>query len=73
MRVSIVGLGLIGGSMGLALRRLKADVEVVGFARRREVASRAVELGAVDRAEEHLLDTVDGADLVLLATPVMAM
>lgn len=73
MRVSIVGLGLIGGSMGLALRRRKADVEVVGFARRREVGSRAVELGAVDRAEEHLLEAVDGADLVLLATPVMAM
>jgi len=73
MRVSIVGLGLIGGSMGLALRGRQADVEVVGFARRREVAFRAVELGAVDRAEEHLLSAVDAADLVLLATPVMAM
>ncbi len=73
MRVSIVGLGLIGGSMGLALRRLEADVEVVGFARRREVASRAVELGAVDRAEERLLNAVDGADVVLIAIPVMAM
>jgi len=73
MRVSIVGLGLIGGSMGLALRRFKAGVEVVGFARRREVASRAVELGAVDRAEEHLRNAVNGAELVLIATPVMAM
>ena len=73
MRVTIIGLGLIGGSMGLALRRLKGEGEVVGFARRREVASRAVELGAVDRTEERLLSAVDGAHLVLIATPVMAM
>ena len=73
MRVSIVGLGLIGGSMGLALRRASADVEVVGFARRHEVACRAVELGAVNRAVEHLLEAVAGADLVLIATPVMAI
>ena len=43
------------------------------MARRLEVASRGVELGAVDRAEEHLLRAVDGADLVVIATPVMAM
>lgn len=73
MRVSIVGLGLIGGSMGLALRRADAEMEVVGFARRREVGSRAVELGAVDRAAERLLDAVAGADVVFIATPVMAM
>ena len=73
MRIAIIGLGLIGGSMGLALRKAKADLEVVGFARRREVASRAVELGAVDRTEGDLLAVVKGADLVLIATPVMAM
>ena len=73
MRIAIIGLGLIGGSMGLALRKKKADLEVVGFARRREVASRAVELGAVDRTEGDLLAVVRGADLVLIATPTMAM
>ncbi len=72
MRIAIIGLGLIGGSMGLALRK-KADLEVVGFARREETASRAVELGAVDSTEGDLLVVVKGADLVLIATPVMAM
>lgn len=73
MRIAIIGLGLIGGSMGLALRKAKADLEVVGFARRRETASRAVELGAVHRTEGDLLAVVKGADLVLIATPVMAI
>ncbi len=72
MRIAIIGLGLIGGSMGLALRK-KVDVEVVGFARRGEAASRAVELGAVDRTEGDLLTAVKGADVVIMATPVVAM
>ena len=72
MRIAIIGLGLIGGSMGLSLRK-KADLEVVGFARRGETASRALELGAVDRTEGDLLAAVRDADLVLIATPVMAM
>ena len=72
-RMAIIGLGLIGGSVGLALRRAKADVEVVGFARRPEVASRAIEIGAADRTEGSLSSAVKGADLVLIATPTTAM
>lgn len=71
MRVAIVGLGLIGGSLGLALRR--EGVEVVGYARRREVGQTALSLGAVDRATDGLLTAVEGAEVVFLATPVMAM
>ncbi len=73
MRIAIIGLGLIGGSMGLALRKKKTDLEVVGFARRGETASRAVKLGAVDRTEGDLLAAAKGADVILIATPVMAM
>ena len=73
MRIAIIGLGLIGGSMGLALRRAEEGFEVVGFARRPEVASRALELGAVDRTEGSLISAVKGADVVLMATPAMAM
>lgn len=72
-RIAIIGLGLIGGSMGLALRRAKGDLEIVGFARRPEVASKAIELGAVDHTEGSLISAVKGVDLVLLATPAMAM
>lgn len=73
MRIAIIGLGLIGGSIGLALRRAGAGFEVVGFARRPEVASRALELGAVDRTEGSLISAVKDAELVLIATPAMAM
>jgi prephenate dehydrogenase len=72
-RIAIIGLGLIGGSMGLALKRAKADSEVVGFARRAEVAARALERGAVDRAERDLLSAAAGADLIIIATPAMAI
>ncbi|MCK4362470.1 MAG: prephenate dehydrogenase/arogenate dehydrogenase family protein [Dehalococcoidia bacterium] len=73
MRIAIIGLGLIGGSVGLALRRAEAGFEVVGSARRPEVASRALEIGAVDRTEGSLISAVKDAELVLIATPAMAM
>jgi prephenate dehydrogenase len=73
MRIAIIGLGLIGGSMGMALRKADAGFEVVGFARRPEVSSRALELGAVDRTEVSLLSAVKGADLVIISTPAMAI
>jgi prephenate dehydrogenase len=73
MRIAIIGLGLIGGSMGLALRGTGADYEVVGFARRPEVASRALELGAVDRVEGSMISAVNGADLVIIATPTLSL
>ena len=69
-RVAIVGLGLIGGSVGLALKNAKAvGLERVGFARRAEVASKAVSIGAVDRAEGDLISAVEDANLVIIATP----
>lgn len=73
MRIAIIGLGLIGGSMGLALRGTGAGYEVVGFARRPEVASRALELGAVDRIEGDMISAVEGADVVIIATPTMSV
>ena len=73
-RVAIVGLGLIGGSVGLALKNAKAvGLERVGFARRAEVASKAVSIGAVDRAEGDLISAVEDANLVIIATPPMAI
>ena len=73
-RVAIVGLGLIGGSMGLALKKAGvADLELVGFARRAEVASEAVRIGAVDRAAEDLISAVEDANMVIIATPPMAI
>ena len=68
-RVAIVGLGLIGGSLGLALRRDLPEVEVIGVARRQETAGIAERMGAVSRAGSDLAAIWD-ADLVVLACPL---
>jgi prephenate dehydrogenase len=69
-RVAIVGVGLIGGSLGMILRRKKLADEVVGIGRRVENLKAAVELGAIDRYVSDPKEGVKAADLVVLATPV---
>ncbi|MCJ7575358.1 MAG: prephenate dehydrogenase/arogenate dehydrogenase family protein [Dehalococcoidia bacterium] len=74
MLVTIIGLGLIGGSTGLALRQgKKSRWEVVGYSRRQETAANALSLGAIERGETNLKDAVRQADLVIIATPVLAV
>jgi prephenate dehydrogenase len=72
-RVAVIGLGLIGGSIGLALRKVKAAQQVVGYDLGRGVSDRARRIGAIDEHYSSLADTVRGAELVVLATPVGAM
>jgi len=72
-RVAIVGTGLLGGSLGLALRERNLAREVVAIVRRPEAQREVVELGIADRAERELAAGVRGADLVVLASPVHAM
>ncbi|GCE49426.1 prephenate dehydrogenase [Thermosporothrix hazakensis] len=72
-RVAIIGLGLIGGSIGLALRRSGAASEVVGYDLGKGVSDHARRIGAIEQAYTALPDAVRGADLVVLATPVGAM
>ena len=71
MRVAIIGLGLIGGSMGLALKA--AGAEVAGYARRPEVASLALQRGAVNRCGSDLPETIKGAEIIVIATPVLTV
>jgi prephenate dehydrogenase len=72
-QVAIVGLGLIGGSMGLALHKAKAAKRIVGHDLGRGVSDRARKSGAIDESFDSLADAVRGADLVILATPVGPM
>ena len=72
-RVALIGLGLIAGSMSLAMRRDGLAKEVVGYARSAETRATAREIGLVDRVCDSLADAVQGADLVVLAVPVGAM
>ena len=70
MRVALLGTGLIGGSLGLALRKAPSLEEIVVFDADPDVAAKAVERGAGDRAAETPADAVRGADFVFVATPV---
>ncbi|MGH8503058.1 MAG: prephenate dehydrogenase [Gammaproteobacteria bacterium] len=72
-RLCVVGVGLIGGSLALALRRAGAVGEIVGAGRDESHLRQAVELGAIDRFEIDAGRAVAGADLVVLAVPLGAM
>ena len=72
-RIAIIGLGLIGGSIGLALHQAKAAREIVGYDMSEDTRQRAYRIGAIDQVCDSLGETVQGAELVVLATPVGAM
>ncbi|MBO2520462.1 MAG: prephenate dehydrogenase/arogenate dehydrogenase family protein [Firmicutes bacterium] len=72
-RVSIVGVGLIGGSLGMAWKAAGAVSEVVGVARRAETIDEALALGAIDRGTLDLEEGVREADVVILAPPVRSI
>ena len=69
-RVAIIGVGLMGGSLGLAIKKHKLAKEVVGISARRSSLVKAVKCKAVDVAYTDIDQAVKGADLVVLATPV---
>lgn len=70
LTIAIVGLGLVGTSAGLALRRYQDKLTVIGHDRDLGTAGQAKKLGAVDRTEWNLINTVTKADRVLLALPL---
>lgn len=72
-KLCIIGVGQIGGSLARALRVAKAARTIVGYGRDPAHLKRALELGAIDRAETVLADAVQDADMVVLAVPVGAM
>jgi len=69
-KVAIVGVGLIGGSFGLALKAAKRCGRIVGVGRGVANLELALERGAIDAFETEIGKAVTDADLVLLATPV---
>lgn len=72
-KVTIIGVGLLGGSIGLALRERKLAREVYGFVRRKVSVKAAIQAGAVDQSGTDLLEAVRGADLIVLCTPIAQM
>ncbi|TWT96462.1 prephenate dehydrogenase [Neorhodopirellula pilleata] len=73
MRIAVVGLGLLGGSVARAVRDRMPDARVVGCARNEKTRQYAMENGVVDEATAELAAAVRGADLVVVATPVDAI
>lgn len=69
-QVTIVGLGLIGGSLGLAIKRRRLARCVVGYSRRTATVRRAKARGAIDCGTRDLAEAVRGSDVVVIATPV---
>lgn len=70
-RVTIIGLGLIGGSLGLAIKNHRLAKEVIGISRRTHTLTKALKIGAVDRVTLDARLGIKDADLVILATPVL--
>jgi prephenate dehydrogenase len=72
MRVAVLGVGLIGGSIGLAARE-RTDAEVCGYDPDERVRAKALELGAIGSQAADVAGAVAGADVVFAAAPVGAL
>ena len=68
--MTIVGVGLIGGSLGMVCKQQRLVAHIVGTGRRIENLKKAVEFHAIDRFTTNLEDSASGTDLLVLATPV---
>jgi prephenate dehydrogenase len=72
-RIAIIGLGLIGGSVGLAIKHAGIEnVEVAGTARTRDTLQKAKKRGAIDVDARDAAEAVRGARLVIVAAPIMS-
>ncbi|MGR3179233.1 MAG: prephenate dehydrogenase [Candidatus Anammoxibacter sp.] len=67
---AIIGPGLIGGSIGLGLKRKRLVKRVIGIGHRQRSINEAVKKGAIDKGTTDVADGVADADLVIIATPV---
>ena len=72
-KITIVGVGLLGGSIGLAVKRRRLAHEVAGFVRRRASLRDCEKAGAMDYATTDLPAAVSNADLIILCTPLSQM
>ncbi len=69
-KLVVIGVGLIGGSVAIALRKAGQVGKIVGVGRGRANIERALELGVIDEASDDVAAAVQDADIVLMAVPV---
>src|SRR5579871_55686 len=72
-KVTIVGVGLLGGSLGMALKKRHLAQEVIGYVRRRESIVECENAAAVDSCTLDLREAAKDADLIVLCTPLAQM
>ena len=70
-RVTILGVGLLGGSIGLALKSAVSGCHIVGYGHRESTLEKAKEVGAIDEGSTDPAKAVGGSDVVILCTPVL--
>lgn len=74
LKLAIIGVGLIGGSLGMCLKdKLGDEIYITGMCRTQASMDKAVELGAVDFASSNPEQVVKEADIIFLSTPVLQM
>jgi prephenate dehydrogenase len=72
-KITIVGVGLLGGSIGLAARKFRVAGKIAGYVRRDKTAAECEKIGAADYATTDLAAAVSNSDLVILCTPLAQM
>lgn len=72
-KVTLVGVGLLGGSLGLAIKQRRLAAKVDGYVRRSISIGECEKLGVVDHATRDIKRAVENADLVILCTPLSQM
>ncbi len=72
-QISIIGAGLLGGSLGLAIRQRQSSAQVRAYVRRPESVAECQRLGVAQLATQNLKEAIGQADLVILCTPLSAM
>ena len=72
-KISLIGLGLLGGSLGLAIKKRKIATTVHAYVRREASICECLKAGAADLASQDLRSVVEDADLVILCTPLAQM
>src|ERR1700722_17065000 len=69
-QISILGVGLLGGSIGLAVRRIQPNCRILGYGHRQPTLKLAKEMLAINEGFTDAVSAVEGSDLVVLCTPV---
>jgi prephenate dehydrogenase len=72
-KITIIGVGLLGGSIGLAVKKRRVAAEIAGFVRSKKSIADCEKFGATDFATTDLLAAVSNSDLIILCTPLAQM